>query len=70
MRADPTSGVSVTEHDGRGIARIEPRRGSTAEVMGLLHANFGIAPPDGPRRVSRDDVAIGGIGPNSWVAIH
>ena len=70
MRADPTSGVIVTERDGRGIARIEPGRGKTAEVVGLLQANFGIAPPNGPHRVSRADIAIGGIGPYSWIAIH
>lgn len=70
MRADPTSGVIATRRDGRGIARIEPGRGRVAEALELLHANFGIAPASGPRRISRDDVAVGGIGPNTWIAVH
>jgi heterotetrameric sarcosine oxidase gamma subunit len=70
MRADPTSGVIVTERDGLGIARIEPGRGRTAEVLALLHAKLGIALPDGPRSVSHGDVTIGGISPNTWIAVH
>ncbi|MGH8179769.1 MAG: sarcosine oxidase subunit gamma [Steroidobacteraceae bacterium] len=64
------SGVTVTERDGLGIARIEARRGQTAEVVELLRAQLGVAPPSGPRCVSRGDVAIGGIGPNTWIAVH
>lgn len=70
MRADPTSGVIATERDGLGIARIEARRGQTAEVVEILRAKWGIAAPAAPRCVRRGDVAIGGIGPNSWIAVH
>ena len=70
MRADPTSGVIATERDGPGIARIEAARGKTGEVLALLHANLGIALPDGPRSVSHGDVTIGGISPNTWIAVH
>jgi sarcosine oxidase subunit gamma len=70
MRADPTSGVIVTERDGLGIARIEARRGRTAEVAGLLGSMWGVAPPNASRYVSRGDVAIGGIGPSTWIAVH
>jgi sarcosine oxidase subunit gamma len=70
MRADSTSGVIVTERDGRGIARIEPGRGRTAAVRELLRAELGIEPPNAPRSVSRADVAIAGIGPNTWIAVH
>lgn len=70
MHADPTSSVTVTERDGPGIARIEARRGQTAEVVELLRAQLGVAPPNGPRCVRRGDAAIGGIGPNTWIAVH
>lgn len=70
MRADPTSGVTATERDGLGIARIEPGRGRAAEVVELLRARFGIEPPNAPRCVSRGGVAIGGIGPDTWIAVH
>ena len=64
------SGVIATERDGLGIARIEARRGRTAEVVELLHGKLGVAPPSAPRCVSLGEVAIGGIGPNTWIAIH
>lgn len=70
MRADPTSGVIATERDGRGIARIEARRGQTAEVVELLRATLGVAPPSGPQCVSGGDVSIAGVGPNTWIAVH
>ena len=70
MRADPTSGVIVTGRDGLGIARIEPGRGRTAAVLELLRAQLGLEPPNEPRFVSRGDVAIGGISPNCWIAVH
>lgn len=70
MSADPTTGVIATGRDGLGIARIEPGRGKAAEVAALLHAKLGITPPNGPRSVSHGDVTIGGIGPNTWIAVH
>jgi len=70
MRPDPASGVIATEREGLGIACIEPGRGRTAEVAEILRTNFGIAPPNAPRCVSRGDVTIGGIAPNAWIAVH
>ena len=69
MHADATS-VIVTERDGLGIARIEARRPQTAQVLELLRARLGVAPPNAPRWVSCGDVALGGIGPNTWIAVH
>jgi sarcosine oxidase subunit gamma len=34
----------------------------------LWRASFGIEPPSGPRRASRGDVGIAGIGPQTWLA--
>lgn len=63
-------GVTAGERDGLGIARIAARRARKAEAAGILHANFGIEPPDEPRRVSRGDVGIAAIAPATWLATH
>ncbi|MHB8812109.1 MAG: sarcosine oxidase subunit gamma [Steroidobacteraceae bacterium] len=61
-------GVIATERDGLGIARIAARSAQAARVSEVFRAQFGLEPPTGPRRVSRDDVAIAGIGPEVWLA--
>lgn len=62
------SGVLATERNGLGIARIVARRGRHARLAELLRASFGLEPPSGPRRASRGDVGIAGIGPQTWLA--
>jgi methylglutamate dehydrogenase subunit D len=62
------SGVLATERDGLGIARIVARRGQDARLAELLRVSFGVEPPSGPRRASRGDVGIAGIGPQTWLA--
>jgi methylglutamate dehydrogenase subunit D len=62
------SGVLATERNGLGIARIVARRGQDARLAELLRASFGVGPPTGPRRASRGDVGIAGIGPQTWLA--
>lgn len=61
-------GVIATEREGLGIARIEARKAQSARVSELFRTQFGVAPPDGPRRASRGDVGIAGIGPQAWLA--
>lgn len=63
-------GVIATEREELAVARIEARRGQTADLAELLRARWGLAPPNAPRCVSRGDVAIGGIGPNTWIAVR
>ncbi|HEV2443801.1 MAG TPA: sarcosine oxidase subunit gamma family protein [Steroidobacteraceae bacterium] len=63
-------GVIATERDGLGIARIAARKAQAARVSEVLRAQFGLEPPTGPRRVSRGDVGIAGIGPGAWLATH
>ena len=64
------SGVVATERDGRGIARLETCRGQTAAVAELLRGKLGIVPPNASRYVRGGDVAIGGVGPSTWIAVH
>lgn len=61
-------GVIATEKDGLGIARVAARRARTAQVAELFRASFGLELPSGPRRACRGDVAIAGIGPDTWLA--
>jgi methylglutamate dehydrogenase subunit D len=61
-------GVIAAELDGRGIARLAARKGQGARMAALFRAEFGIEPPRGPRRASRDGLAIAGIGPDTWLA--
>lgn len=61
-------GVIATERDGLGIARIAARRGQGAKVAELFRAQFGVEPPNVPRRAGLGDVGIGGIGPGAWLA--
>ncbi|MGB6487618.1 MAG: hypothetical protein WBE91_12105 [Steroidobacteraceae bacterium] len=64
------SGVLATERNGLGIARIVARRGQSARLAELLRASFGVEPPNGPRRASRGDVGVAGIGPQTWLAMR
>jgi len=61
-------GVIATERDGLGIARIAARRAQGPRVSELLRAQFGLEPPNVPRRANRGDVAVAGIGPGTWLA--
>jgi sarcosine oxidase subunit gamma len=61
-------GVIAMERDGLGIARIAARRGQSARLAELFRASFGVELPNGPRRASRGDVGIAGIGPETWLA--
>ena len=61
-------GVIATERDGLGVARIAARKAQAAGVLEVFRAQFGLEPPNAPRRASRGDVAIAGIGPGAWLA--
>lgn len=61
-------GVTATERNGLGIARIAARRGQALEVAHRLREQFGLGPPDGPMSVSRAGVRIAGIGRATWLA--
>ncbi len=53
---------------GLALASIVARRGKAGEAAAFLHASYGIAPPDGPRRVEKNGVALIGIGREQWFA--
>ena len=60
----------ITPRDGLGMTKILARRGQAATLTQQFQAHFGIALPTAPRRVTSGDVAVLGLGPNMWLAIH
>jgi heterotetrameric sarcosine oxidase gamma subunit len=60
-------GVVARERTGLGIARIAARRAQASAVAELFRVHFGIEPPSAPRCASLGDVAIAGVGPDTWL---
>ena len=61
-------GVIATERDGLGIVRIAACRAQAPQVAELFRAQFGVEPPNAPRRACLEEVGIAGIGPGTWLA--
>lgn len=62
-------GVIACERLGLEIARIAARKGRSPELVALFGASYGVEPPNAPRCVSRADVSIAGIAPQTWLAM-
>lgn len=60
-------GVVATEREGLGIARVTARNARTAALGQVIRERFHLALPDGPHRVCNGEVAVAGIGPESWL---
>jgi sarcosine oxidase subunit gamma len=60
-------GLAATERAGLSIASLSVRRGQGAAVRDRVAADFGIALPDGARRVAAGAVAAAGTGPGTWL---
>ncbi len=50
-----------------GIARLTARNGQLEPLDRLFHQRYGIALPKGPRRARCHQLAVAGIGPESWM---
>jgi methylglutamate dehydrogenase subunit D len=61
-------GVIATERNGLGIVRIAARRGQAAKAAELLRMQFGVEAANRPRSARMGEVAVAGIGPNTWIA--
>jgi sarcosine oxidase subunit gamma len=60
----------ITPRDDLGMTKILARRGQAAVLAQQIQAHFGIALPNAPRRVTSGDVAVLGLGPAVWLAVH
>lgn len=63
-----TAGVLIEEVADLAFASVTCRNGRHFALFNAVNASFGIALPDGPRRVTRGHVTFAGVGPDQWIA--
>jgi methylglutamate dehydrogenase subunit D len=69
LSSAPGRGVVATDRDGLAITRIVARKGQLAALTSRLRERFGIELPQGPRRVGTNELALVGVGVESWLAV-
>jgi sarcosine oxidase subunit gamma len=62
--------MMIATRDGLGMTKVLARRGQAAVLAERFQAHFGISLPNAPRRIVAGDVAVVGLGPNTWLAIR
>lgn len=62
-------GLAVEEIVGRSVVSVVARAGQEDALRALVETMFGVALPNGPRRVAGRDVAFIGVGPGKWLAV-
>jgi len=60
-------GLVATEREYSSIASLSVRRGQRAALQSRVATHFGIALPDGARRVTEGAIAAAGTGPGTWL---
>lgn len=69
MSGPPSSpGVIATSRDTLAIARITARKGRAADLTRTVRNRWDIDLPNGPRRVQSPDLAVIGVGVDTWLA--
>src|SRR3954464_5081818 len=63
-----TAGVVIEECTGLAFASVICKREKHFALFNAVNTAFGIALPDGPRRVTRGHVTFAGTGPDQWIA--
>lgn len=58
----------IATRDGLGMTKVLARRGQAAALARQFQTHFGISLPSAPRRVASGDVAVLGLGPDTWLA--
>jgi methylglutamate dehydrogenase subunit D len=61
------SGLVVTERQALAIASLSVRRGQRAALQDRVAVHFGLALPDGARRVTAGPISAAGTGPGTWL---
>lgn len=67
VAAGTGQGVRATEREGLGIARLTARRRQAGALQRLVRDRFDLVLPAGPRRTGSGELAVAGIGPESWL---
>jgi sarcosine oxidase subunit gamma len=62
------TGLVIEERTDLAFASIICKREKRFALFNAVNTSFGIALPDGPRRITRGHVTFVGIGPDQWLA--
>jgi sarcosine oxidase subunit gamma len=62
------SGLTIVERTGIAFASINAKRDRRSALAAALDTAFGIALPDGPRRVTSGALTLAGSGQAQWIA--
>jgi len=63
------AGVVVADRSGIGLANVIPRKGQDAALAAAVTQAYGIALPQGPKRVEAGALAFVGMGPGRFLAV-
>jgi sarcosine oxidase subunit gamma len=58
----------IEERTDLAFASVTAKREKRFALINAVNTAFGIALPDGPRRVTRGHVTFAGVGPDQWIA--
>jgi methylglutamate dehydrogenase subunit D len=70
MEKEHSAGVIAQVRQGLGIAKILVRKNAATALAQHVQAHFNCALPTSPRRTCGNDIAMIGIGPESWLAMR
>ena len=62
------SGLTIVERTDIAFASVIARRDQRGTLATACNTAFGLAPPDGPRRVTVGALTFAGTGPGQWIA--
>jgi len=62
------AGLLIEERTDVALASVIAKRGKRFMLVNAVNTAFGVAPPDGPRRVTKGAVTFAGTGPDQWIA--
>jgi sarcosine oxidase subunit gamma len=62
------AGLTIEERTDLSFASVIAKRGKRDALVSAVETAYGVALPNGPRRVSRGSVTFAGTGPDQWMA--
>ena len=62
------AGLVIEERTDLSFASVVAKRGKRDALVSAVETAYGVALPQGPRRVTRGSVTFAGTGPDQWIA--
>jgi sarcosine oxidase subunit gamma len=62
------AGLLIEERADLSFASVTAKRGKRDALVSAVETAYGVALPNGPRRVTRGSVTFAGTGPDQWIA--